>query len=150
MLNILFYIPVPEEPVVGAEMGSFEMAKAMKNDNVYLFISKRYSLAEWTKFTEENQNLMDRIVHASCRGEEDAGALDFILENITEIRRIYLTSKNQLSENFQVFVKSVKRKYPSYAVMVGDVEERKRRIPLENVWLWSFLLGYIYLQFLNY
>ena len=117
------------------------MAKAMKKDGVYLFISKPYSVVEWTKFTEENRDLMDKIV--LCRSELESQGLFFLLDNVPEIRRVYLTSKNTvLSVNFKKFVKRVKAKYPSYAVMVGK-EENPPRVLLEanpevqNVWLWS-------------
>ena len=118
------------------------MARAMKDDGVYLFISKPYSVVEWTKFVEENRHLMDRVV--LCRTEIQPQGLFFLLDNIPEIRRVYLTSKNTvLSENFKKFVQRVKAKYPSYAVMVGQAEEKPPRVLVEanpeapNVWLWS-------------
>ena len=123
-------------------MGTFDMAKAMANDEVYLFISKRYSVAEWARFAENNQKLMDRIVHASCKGENDAANLYFTLDSITEIRRVYLNSKTTvLSENFKKFVQKVKAKYPFHAIMVGKTEEtplnvnQQRDAPPQNVWL---------------
>ena len=103
-------------------MGTFEMAKVMKDDQAYLFISKRYSVAQWTKFVEENPDIMPRIVHASCQGPDDVASLYFTLENITEIQRVYLTSNNFLTENFHKFVQRVKAKYPHYAIMVGKKE----------------------------
>ena len=103
-------------------MGTFEMAKAMKDDQVYLFISKRYSVAQWTKFVQENQNLMPRIVHASCQGPDDVASLHFTLENIPEIQRVYLSSNNFVTENFHTFVQRVKAKYPHFAIMVGKKE----------------------------
>ena len=123
------------------------MAKAMETDGVYLFISKPYSVVEWTKFTEENRALMDRVV--LCRSELESQGLFFLLDNVPEIRRVYLTSKNTvLSENFKKFVQRVKAKYPSYAVMVGQAEERPPRVLMEanpeaqNVWLWSLYNKY--------
>ena len=113
-------------------MGTFEMAKRMKDDQVYLFISKRYSVAQWTKFVEENQDIMPRIVHASCQGPDDVASLHFTLENITEIQRVYLTSNNFLTENFHKFVQRVKAKYPHYAIMVGKKEENIPRTVVQN------------------
>ena len=106
------------------------MAKAMKKDGVYLFISKPYSVVEWTKFTEENRDIMDRIV--LCRSELESQGLFFLLDNVPEIRRVYVTSNSTvLSENFKKFVQRVKTKYPSYAVMVGQAEETPPRVLLE-------------------
>ena len=113
-------------------MGTFEMAKRMKDDQVYLFISKRYSVAQWAKFVEENQDLMPRIVHASCQGPDDVASLHFTLENITEIQRVYLRSNNFLTENFHKFVQRVKAKYPHYAIMVGKKEENIPRTVVQN------------------
>lgn len=139
---ILSSISEPVVQPIHAEIGTFEMARAMKDDGVYLFISKPYSVVEWTKFTEDNRDLMDRVV--LCRSELQQQGLFFLLDNVPEIRRVYLTSKNTvLSENFKNFVQRVKAKYPSYAVMVGQAEEKPPRVLLEanpevqNVWLWS-------------
>ena len=145
---ILLIISEPQEQhQIQAEIGTFEMAKAMKDDGVYLFISKKYSINEWTRFVEENRNLMERVVHASCQSELEAQGLLFTLENIPEIRRVYLTTKTSiLSENFKKFVERVKKKYPTYAIMVGKALEQPQRVLVQdepeipNVWLWSTIL----------
>ena len=143
MILLIISEPAQEQHHIQAEIGTFEMAKAMKDDGVYLFISKKYSINEWTRFVEENRNLMERVVHASCQSELEAQGLFFTLENITEIRRVYLTTKSTvLSENFKKFVERVKKKYPSHAIMVGKALEHPQRVQDEpqipNVWLWSF------------
>ena len=48
------------------------MAKSMRDSKVYLFISKKYSVADWTKFAQENKDLMPRIVLASIKGIENS------------------------------------------------------------------------------
>ena len=53
----------------------------------------------------ENRNLMERVVHASCQSELEAQGLLFTLENIPEIRRVYLTTTTTiLSENLNKFI----------------------------------------------
>lgn len=84
LLDLIYFLllseqeqrPQEQEPPVAAKMGTFEMAKAMKNSEVYLFVSKKYSVADWSKFVEENQDLMHRIVLASIKGiERNRGVL---------------------------------------------------------------------------
>ena len=149
MFNLFSYLisELPQEiPPVHAELGTFEMAKSMKDDGTYLFISKCYSVVQWTKFAEENRNLMERIV--LCKSENQAAALYFLLDNVTAIRRVYLTSQTAvLSENFKKFVNNVKRKYPDYAVMVGKAETHPKivvqdDVQVQNVWLWSYKNNY--------
>jgi GMP reductase len=114
-------------PIMAANMdttGTFEMAWALHQFNMFTCLHKHYTLDDWKEFmitdagaTAEHKNV------AISTGISDA---DFIrtrdiLEAFPEINYVCIDVANGYTENFVSFVRTVRQVFPTKVIIAGNV-----------------------------
>lgn len=107
-------------PVIAANMdkvGTIKMAKALAEFEMYTSLHKYYPLAELKK-----ANLSGDFTFITF-GIEDIKKMDEIMSGLKKygINKICLDVANGYTEFFVDFVRKVRKQYPSYVIMAGNV-----------------------------
>ncbi len=112
-------------PIMAANMdtvGTFEMAKALADQQLFTAIHKHYSPAEWKSFMQSTGNsIKENIAISTGTSTADAEKLDLILKENTALRFICIDVANGYSEKFVDFVKSTRSKYADKVIIAGNV-----------------------------
>lgn len=112
-------------PVMGANMdtvGTFEMATALAEHELFTAIHKHYSPVQWKDFLRTNEeNILDHIAVSTGTSEPDAAKLVAILDENPSLKFICIDVANGYSQKFVDFVKSTRDKYPGKVIMAGNV-----------------------------
>ena len=106
-------------PIIAANMdtvGTFEMAKALSNKNLFTTIHKHYSENEWTEFiSNTSENDLNYI------SEQDSIKLAAIIATSPQLKFICIDVANGYSEHFSNFVKQTRELYPDKVIIAGNV-----------------------------
>ena len=101
-------------PIMAANMdtvGTFEMAKALAEFQLFTAIHKHYSPDQWKKFMQtDGKTITNHIALSTGTNKEDAKKLDLILKQNPTIRFICIDVANGYSEKFVDFVKATRNK----------------------------------------
>ncbi|MCG8372299.1 MAG: GMP reductase [Balneolales bacterium] len=112
-------------PVMAANMdtvGTFEMARALAEFNLFTAIHKHYSLEEWKKFMNSGGRAITEYVAVSTgTSSSDSEKLDALMIQHPDIRFVCIDVANGYSEHFVDFVKQTRDKYPTQVVIAGNV-----------------------------
>lgn len=112
-------------PVMAANMdtvGTFEMAIALAQHQLFTAIHKHYTPAQWKTFMQTNGNkIADHIALSTGTSPADAEKLDTILKENDLLKFICIDVANGYSEKFVDFVKATRAKHPAKVIMAGNV-----------------------------
>ena len=96
--------------------GGFETAIKLKREDCHITISKEYSVQEWLQFTNENRDLLPRLIISS----KDFDYLSAVLRSIKELEVVHLPFDKLFTQDFQNLVQKVQRNFPTRTVLVGS------------------------------
>ena len=109
-------------PIMASNMdgvGTFEMAGALTEHQLFTCIVKSKGYADWV---ENWNNLTENTVAVSTGiTEADSKRLDIILEHCPNIQFICIDVANGYHEHFGDFVEQVRLKYPKKTIIAGNV-----------------------------
>lgn len=112
-------------PVMAANMdtvGTFGMAKALAEHNMFTVLHKHYSMEEWSAFLNSaGDKLFDHIAISTGTGQDDAKKVDEIISRFPKLDFICIDVANGYSEHFVQYVKQTRQKYPDKVIMAGNV-----------------------------
>jgi GMP reductase len=112
-------------PVMAANMdttGTFEMALALADHEMFTVIHKHYQPTQWAMFMQKApDDIAERIAVSTGTSQADAERLDVILKQQPTLRFICIDVANGYSEHFVEYVKSTRERYPQHVIMAGNV-----------------------------
>lgn len=112
-------------PIMAANMdtvGTFEMAKALKEHKLFTVIHKHYSNDEWASFLNSiDDDMYEHIAISTGTSEADSKKLDTIVKQFPKLRFICIDVANGYSEHFVQFVKETRRRHPEKVIIAGNV-----------------------------
>lgn len=112
-------------PIIAANMdtiGTFEIAKALSEEQLFTTIHKHYSTDEWSNFFNNAPNNIENHVAISTGiGKQDTVRLSNHIKSNPKLQYICIDVANGYSEYFAGFVKSVRETYPEKVIIAGNV-----------------------------
>lgn len=112
-------------PVMAANMdttGTFEVAKALSEHDLFTAIHKHYTLEQWDAFLQNaDEKIVQRIAVSTGTGKQDAEKMKQIFERHPQLRFICIDVANGYSEYFVDFVKRTREAFPEKVIMAGNV-----------------------------
>ena len=112
-------------PVMAANMdtvGTFEMALALYEKQMFTAIHKHYSLEEWNGFIKRTPKGIENYVAVSTgTGVHDLDKISAILNSNPQLRFICIDVANGYSEHFVSFVKQTRKKFHDKIIIAGNV-----------------------------
>ena len=112
-------------PIIAANMdtvGTFNMAKALSNHNIFTAIHKHYTIDDWRKFIHESSvNTLNNIAISTGTSKEDAKKVKTILNEFPQINFICIDVANGYSEHFVEFVRKMRKQHPNKLIIAGNV-----------------------------
>ncbi|WNH10115.1 GMP reductase [Thalassobellus suaedae] len=112
-------------PIMAANMdtvGTFEIAKALSEKNLFTAIHKHYSENEWTEFiSNSSENTLNYIAVSTGISEQDSIKLAAIITANPQLKFICIDVANGYSEHFSNFVKQTRELYPDKVIIAGNV-----------------------------
>ena len=112
-------------PIIAANMdtvGTFNMAKALSNHNIFTAIHKHYTIDDWRKFIHESSvNTLNNIAISTGTSKEDAKKVKTILNEFPQINFICIDVANGYSEHFVEFVRKMRKQNPNKLIIAGNV-----------------------------
>ncbi len=112
-------------PIMAANMdtvGTFAMAKAMADKNLFTALHKHYSIADWKNFMElEGNAISNHIAVSTGTSKADSEKLDVILKENAALKFICIDVANGYSEKFVDFVKATRSKHTDKVIIAGNV-----------------------------
>lgn len=112
-------------PVMAANMdtvGTFEMALALAEQNLFTAIHKHYTPEEWGRFLAAAPDGIENHVSVSTgTGEDDLKKLIAIKDQNPQLRFICIDVANGYSEHFVSFLKRTRDQFPDKVILAGNV-----------------------------
>lgn len=111
-------------PIIASNMdtiGTFEMATAFKDHNLFTTIHKHYALEDWLAFAKAKPEVLENVALSTGISDQDEKKVESILEAIPTIKYICIDVANGYAEAFVAFVKKMRAKYPGKTIMAGNV-----------------------------
>lgn len=112
-------------PIMAANMdnvGTFEMAIALSEYNLFTTIHKHYSLKQWKAFSDTApEGIEDYIAISTGTGSNDDEKLKAIFELHPQFKYICIDVANGYSEHFVEFVRQTRKTYPDKVIIAGNV-----------------------------
>jgi GMP reductase len=112
-------------PIMAANMdtvGTFAMARALVQWQLFTAVHKHYALAEWRAFADSvPAAAFNHIAVSSGISASDSEKLDRIIQAVPALQFICLDVANGYSEQFVEFVKRTRECYRERAIMAGNV-----------------------------
>lgn len=112
-------------PIMAANMdtvGTFEMAKALSEHNMFTAIHKHYSFEQWEQFIINTEpNVASNIAVSTGTSETDAEKTSKILKAFPQLKFICIDVANGYSEHFVTFLKKTREAHPDKIIIAGNV-----------------------------
>jgi GMP reductase len=112
-------------PIMAANMdtvGTFEMAKALAEDQLFTAIHKHYSVQEWNDFLRDlAPEIYNYIAISTGTGKDDSKKIAQIFEANPLLKFICIDVANGYSEHFVNFVQQTRKQYPDKVIIAGNV-----------------------------
>ncbi len=112
-------------PIMAANMdtvGTFEMALALFEQQLFTAIHKHYSLEEWNDFmSKAPKGIENFIAVSSGTGTHDLEKIHQVIASNPILRFICIDVANGYSEHFVTFVKQARKKFPDKIIIAGNV-----------------------------
>lgn len=115
-------------PIIASNMdtvGSFEMAVALHQHNLFTTIQKHYSVDEWIAFAKENPGVLKNLALSTGISEQDQRKVEEVLTAVPEINFICIDVANGYAQSFVEAIKATRAKYPTKTIMAGNVVTRE-------------------------
>ena len=112
-------------PVVAANMdtvGTFTMARSLAQNAMVTAIHKHYTLEQWTTFLSTfDEALADFIWVSTGTSSDDVDKLNSLLSQYPQLQTICIDVANGYSEAFVDAVKRTRERWPTHAIVAGNV-----------------------------
>ena len=112
-------------PIMAANMdtvGTFEMALALFQKQLFTTIHKHYTITDWNIFSSSApEGIEDFVAISTGTGPNDAEKLAAIFEFNPQFKFICIDVANGYSEHFVHFVKQTREQYPNKVIIAGNV-----------------------------
>ena len=114
-------------PIMAANMdttGTFEMAWALNQFNMFTCLHKHYTLDDWKEFmiTDAGPTAEHKTVAISTGiADSDFTRTKKILEEFPEINYICIDVANGYTENFVSYIRTVRKVFPTKVIIAGNV-----------------------------
>lgn len=112
-------------PIMAANMdtvGTFEMALALAEKQLFVAIHKHYSIDEWNEFLKNvPEGIENYIALSTGTSTQDFDKLEAILNANPHLKFICIDVANGYSEHFVDFVKRTRAKYTDKVIIAGNV-----------------------------
>lgn len=112
-------------PIMAANMdtvGTFAMAKALAEKQLFTAIHKHYSLKDWQNFTSSTSaSIQNHVAISTGTSPKDAEKLAAIFKQHPQYKFICIDVANGYSEHFVAFVKRTREQYPNKVIIAGNV-----------------------------
>lgn len=112
-------------PIMAANMdtvGTFEMAQALAEHQLFTTIHKHYGLEDWKQFVQRvPTDTLNHIAVSTGTGQTDADRLGELIGTIPQIRFVCIDVANGYSEHFVSFVKRTRERFPGKVIIAGNV-----------------------------
>lgn len=112
-------------PVMAANMdtvGTFEMALALFEHNIFTTIHKHYSEKQWNDFINSAPKGIENLIAISTgTGEADFNKVKNIISEHPQLKFICIDVANGYSEHFVEFVQKTHLTFPDKVIMAGNV-----------------------------
>lgn len=112
-------------PVMAANMdtvGTFEMALALQDKQLFTALHKHYTIAEWNSFLEKAPTGIENYIAVSTgTGIYDSKKVEEIFKHNPHLKFICIDVANGYSEHFVQFVSEMRNKFPDKIIMAGNV-----------------------------
>ncbi len=112
-------------PIMAANMdtvGTFEMAKALSEKQVFTTIHKHYTTAQWDAFMKEAPKGIENYIAVSTgTGSDDLGRLATIIQAHKQLKFICIDVANGYSQHFVNFVKKTREQFTDKIIIAGNV-----------------------------
>ena len=112
-------------PIMAANMdtvGTFEMAKALAEDQLFTAIHKHYSVQEWNDFLRDlAPEMYNYIAISTGTGKDDSKKIAAIFDANPLLKFICIDVANGYSEHFVNFVQQTRKQYPDKVIIAGNV-----------------------------
>ncbi len=112
-------------PIIAANMdtvGTFKMARALSQKQLFTAIHKHYILADWNLFLASAQKGIENYIAISTgTSADDSKKLAAIFEQHPYLKFICIDVANGYSEHFVNFVKRTRLRYPNKVIIAGNV-----------------------------
>lgn len=112
-------------PVMAANMdtvGTFEMALALYEKQMFTAVHKHYSETEWNNFIKNApKGIENHIAISTGTGAHDLEKISAVLQTNPQLRFICIDVANGYSEHFVAFVKQTRKKFHDKIIIAGNV-----------------------------
>ncbi|TPV33474.1 GMP reductase [Paucihalobacter ruber] len=112
-------------PVMAANMdtvGTFEMAMALSQQQLFTAIHKHYSIEQWQQFLKTApDNITDFIAVSTGTGKNDIKHLKSIMSLNENLKFICIDVANGYSQHFVDFVRKIRKNFPDKTIIAGNV-----------------------------
>lgn len=112
-------------PVMAANMdtvGTFEMAMALSQQQLFTAIHKHYSIEQWQQFLKTApDNITDFIAVSTGTGKNDIKHLNSIMSLNENLKFICIDVANGYSQHFVDFVRKIRKNFPDKTIIAGNV-----------------------------
>lgn len=111
-------------PIIASNMdtvGTFEMAAALAEEDLFTAVHKHYTLEDWKQFAKKSPDVLKNVAVSSGSSAEDYANMKEILAAIPQVTYICLDVANGYSEHFTSFVREVRKDFPDKTIMAGNV-----------------------------
>lgn len=111
-------------PIIASNMdtvGTFEMALALNEHNLFTTIHKHYSPNEWLEFALKHGNALKNVAISTGISQQDQNRVDEILNKVPDINFICIDVANGYAQSFVEYVKATRARYPNKTIMAGNV-----------------------------
>lgn len=115
-------------PIIASNMdtvGTFEMAIALNEHNLFTAIHKHTSAEEWRAFAHKHPEVIKNVAISTGISQQDQARLDEILACVPGVNFICIDVANGYAQSFVEYVKSTRSRYPDKTIMAGNVVTRE-------------------------
>ncbi|WP_163712131.1 GMP reductase [Mangrovibacterium lignilyticum] len=112
-------------PVMAANMdtvGTFEMALALQNNQLFTALHKHYTIEEWNSFLAKAPKGTENYIAVSTgTGPSDSEKVAEIFKHNPHLKFICIDIANGYSEHFVHYVSETRQRFPDKIIMAGNV-----------------------------
>ena len=112
-------------PIMAANMdtvGTFEMALALAQQNLFTAIHKHYTTDQWSTFLSTAPKGIEEFIAISTGiGSNDSEKLKIVFKSHPKLKFICIDVANGYSEHFADFVQHTRTQYPDKVIIAGNV-----------------------------
>lgn len=112
-------------PIMAANMdtvGTFEMATALAQAEVFTAIHKHYTIEQWANFLATSaDSIVNHIAVSTGTGPNDAEKLNHLLKQHPQLKFICIDVANGYSQHFVDFVKRTREQHLDKVILAGNV-----------------------------